>query len=79
MECQLAELTEEFYENLNLSWKYICDRCNITKLIADEYAMNVKYFHGGSNHYCQECWNWIHLKKWTDKDGTKHTLRSERR
>lgn len=69
---------------LNEGYKYNCDRCEVTQLRDDEYNNNWRLFfnpngNNGSIHYCDECWNWIHLQKWTDEDGNKHTLRSERK
>ena len=73
---------QEYYDGINdpdvNTQGYLCDRCNTQPLNDNEYC-NFVNFHGGSYHYCNECWNWIHLMKWTDKDGHYHTLRSERR
>ena len=54
---------------------YLCDRCDCQPLTEYEFSNFIKQ----DFHYCNECWNWIHLMKWTDKDGNHHTLRSERR
>ncbi len=67
-----------FYDMINHPHNiggYKCDRCEMAQLILTEYVNNWKLPH----HYCQECWNWIHLQKWTDQNGNKHTLRSERK
>jgi len=67
-------MEQTFYDHLNNAEKYLCDRCGVAELREDEYNKNRK----NDSIYCDECWNWIHLKKWTDKDGNHHTLRSER-
>ena len=75
MSCILADRTEEYYENINIGLTCFCDRCKVNKLNPYEYAKN----YNENGVYCQECWNWIHLKKWTDENGNKHTLRCERK
>ena len=71
-----------FYDHLNNAEKYLCDKCNVVELREDEYLNNWKPDNTGNNtegfRYCQECWCYIHLQYWTDIDGNKHTLRSER-
>ncbi len=64
----------DFYDHLNDGEKYLCDRCGTSQLRGDEYYTNRK----NNFIYCDECWNWIHLQKWTDKDGHSITIRSER-
>ncbi len=64
----------DFYDHLNDGEKYLCDRCGIVELRADEYYSNRK----NDFIYCDECFYWIHLQKWTDSDGHSHTIRSER-
>ncbi len=63
-----------FYEMLNSGMKYFCDRCKVATLREDEWDKNRNV----RGVYCDECWSWIHLQKWTDKDGNHHTTRSER-
>ncbi len=63
-----------FYETDGLGSSYLCDRCGITKLRYDEWDKN----RNARGVYCDECWCWIHLQKWTDSDGNIHTIRSER-
>ena len=70
----LIKLEQTFYDHLNNGEKYLCDRCNVVELLEHEYKFN----HANGSIYCELCWNWIHLKKWTDEKGNKHTLRSER-
>lgn len=64
-----------FYDYINDGLKYICDRCSVTELRFDEYRKNwnIPY------HYCDECWNYINLKKWKcNKCYASGTHRSER-
>jgi len=63
-----------FYEMLNQGMKYLCDKCSVVELREDEWSNN----RNQRGVYCDECWTWIHLQKWTDKKGNKHTIRSER-
>ena len=63
----------EWYENVRNGNSALCDRCNNNIDIDDFF--NKRNQRGV---YCEKCWNWIHLQKWTDKDGNTHTLRSER-
>jgi len=64
----------DFWNEINQGNYYLCDRCNVSKLRADEYYNNMnKEF-----RYCDECYNWIRLQVWTDDEGNTHTLRSER-
>lgn len=58
---------------------YLCDRCECQPLIEYEFYNFIVFRDGFTNRYCTECWNWIHLMKWVDENGNKHTLRSERR
>ena len=78
MEC-LAQMYEErkddFYQHLNNAEKYICDRCGVAELRADEYSNN----RTKTGIFCDECYSWIHLKKWKCFDcGSSGTIRSER-
>lgn len=74
----------EYYDKVNDGNYYLCDRCNVVKLRHDEYENNkvVIVIENGINmdyRYCDECHNYIYLKKWMCNicSGTG-TLRSER-
>ena len=65
----------EYYEGINQGDWYLCDRCNVAKLRQDEYENNVR----GDNRYCDECTNWIVIKRFKcSKCNNTGTLRSER-
>lgn len=64
----------EYWNEINLGNYYLCDRCNVSKLRADEFYENIQ----GEFRYCDECYNWTRLQVWTDNEGNTHTLRSER-
>ena len=70
----------EYYEGINQGDDYMCDRCEVAKLRADEFNDNVRDIVDSTDkmRYCDECRNYINLQTWTDKDGNTHTLRSER-
>jgi len=64
-----------FYDHINNAEKYLCDRCNIVELREDEWSNN----QNERGIYCDECWNWIHLKTWKCKKcNSSGTIRSER-
>jgi hypothetical protein len=64
-----------FYDNINLGLIYFCDRCQVAKLNEFEFLENII----DEYHYCGECWNWLHLKKWKcNQCKASGTLRSER-
>jgi hypothetical protein len=69
-----------YWEGINQGDYYLCDRCNVSKLRADEFNSNVRSIVDSDDkmRYCDECRNWINLQHYTDKQGNKHTLRSER-
>ena len=69
-----------YYEGINQGDHYLCDRCEVAKLRADEFELNVRDIVNSEDkmRYCDECRNWITLQTFTDKDGNFHTLRSER-
>jgi hypothetical protein len=71
---------QSYYEGINQGDHYLCDRCNVSKLSEYEYEGNIREIEGSNDfmRYCDECRNWINLQHYTDKDGNKHTLRSER-
>ena len=67
-------MSQEFKDHVKLGEEYTCDKCQVATLGAHEYEQYIvmKY------HYCEPCWNYIHLKKGTcDKCGSKMTNRSE--
>lgn len=70
----------EYWEGINQGDDYMCDRCNVVKLRADEFNDNVRDIVDSTDkmRYCDECRNYINIQTWTDKDGNTHTLRSER-
>ena len=70
----------DYYTGINQGDDYMCDRCNVSKLRLDEYNGNVRDIIQSEEkmRYCDECRNYIKLQTWTDKQGNKHTLRSER-
>ena len=52
----------------------VCSRCLCQPLTVEQFNMELNGF-----SYCDECWNWIHLKKWEcDICKSKGTMRSER-
>jgi hypothetical protein len=69
-----------YWEGKNKGDYYLCDRCNVSKLSHYEYEGNIREIEGSNDfmRYCDECRNWINLQHYTDKQGNKHTLRSER-
>jgi hypothetical protein len=69
-----------YYEGINSGDHYLCDRCDVVKLRADEFDGNVRDILNSEDkmRYCDECRNWLTLKKWTDKQGNFHSIRSER-
>ena len=78
-------LYHEIYQvGVHSDHSYLCDRCmdvhGIKTPITEYQFYNFIQFFAdrGTMRYCNLCWNWIHLMKWTDETGT-HTLRSERR
>ena len=52
----------EYYEGINQGDDYMCDRCEIVKLTYNEYTDN--YNPDNNNRYCQECTNYIIIRKW---------------
>jgi hypothetical protein len=65
----------EYYEGINQGDFYLCDRCQVAKLNDYEYENNVR----GENRYCDECRNYIILKRFKClKCNSQGTLRSER-
>ena len=71
----------EYYEGINQGDFYLCDRCNVAKLNDYEYENNVRDIVGSEEkmRYCDECKNWIILKRFKClKCNSQGTLRSER-
>ena len=67
-------MSQEYYDHLNNGETYTCDRCNTVEVAPYEYLKNIRY----QFHYCDPCWNYMHLKKGTcDKCGASMTNRSE--
>lgn len=72
----LPQLLEFFNSNpitegLNEGFRYKCDKCKVVDLIDSEFKYNWRLIYQGNSrvdyHYCDECWNFIHLKKWKCK------------
>lgn len=67
-------MSQEYYDHLNNGEKYTCDKCQTATLGAHEYDQHISFQY----HYCEPCWNYIHLKKGTcDSCGSSMTNRSE--
>ena len=67
-------MSQEYYDHLNAGEKYTCDKCKTAELGAYEYDQFIKFQY----HYCEPCWNYMHLKKGTcDKCGVSMSNRSE--
>ena len=64
----------EFETHTDAGEEYTCDKCETAILGPDEYDSNIKFQY----HYCEPCWNYIHLKKGTcGQCGSSMTNRSE--
>jgi len=70
----------DYWTGKNQGDYYLCDRCNVAKLSEYEFYNNVRDIIDSTDkmRYCDECRNWLTLQTWTDKQGNKHTIRSER-
>ena len=67
-------MSQEYYDHLNNGEKYTCDKCQTATLGAHEYDQYIVMQY----HYCELCWNYVHLKKGIcDKCGSSMTNRSE--
>ena len=66
-------MSQEFKDHMEAGEEYTCDKCNDTILCAEEYDQYIKFQY----HYCEPCWNYIHLKKGTCTCGSSMTNRSE--
>ena len=68
-------MSQEFKDHAEAGEEYTCDKCQETKLNANEYDQYIKFQY----HYCEPCWNYMHLKKGTcDSCGSTMTNRSEK-
>lgn len=71
----------EYWQGINEGDYYLCDRCQVSKLSADEYHDNVRDIYGSKEkmRYCNECRSYLTLKKWICIEcNTQGTIRSER-
>ena len=71
----------EYYDGINEGSDYMCDRCEIVKLSYEEYSNNTRDIieSGETMRYCEECKNYIILKKWNcNICESSGTMRSER-
>jgi hypothetical protein len=67
-------MSQEYYDHLNEGEKYACDKCDVVNLSGIEYDSYIVMQY----HYCEPCWNYVHLKKGTcDSCGSKMTNRNE--
>ena len=67
-------MSQEFKDHVEMGEEYSCDKCETAILSSDEYDSNIKF----QFHYCEPCWNYIHLKKGTcNSCGSSMTNRSE--
>ena len=68
-------MSQEFKDHVKMGEEYSCDKCETAILSSDEYDQYIKFQY----HYCEPCWNYIHLKKGTcDSCGSSMTNRSEK-
>jgi len=68
----------EFIFNRLRGLTYQCDRCAVVRYPVFDVTF-IDYLTRKKNgfRYCEWCWNYIHLKKWTDFEGNHHTLRTQ--
>jgi hypothetical protein len=66
-------MSQEYYDHLNEGDKYSCDKCKVVNLSATEYDSYIVMQY----HYCEPCWNYVHLKKGTCTCGNTMTNRNE--
>lgn len=65
----------EFYDNVNDGGFYLCDKCDVARLGEFEYNNYIQFQY----HYCELCWNYLHIKKGVcGKCNSKMTNRSDR-
>jgi hypothetical protein len=67
------DLSQEYYNHLNEGEKYSCDKCKVVNLSANEYDNYIIM----SYHYCEPCWNYVHLKRGKCSCGATYTNRNE--
>ena len=68
-------LLQEYYDGVNEGGFYMCDKCEVVKLSPEEFVNHIQY----QFHYCELCWNYIHLKKGKCEEcGSSFTRRNER-
>ena len=63
----------DYYEHLNNGETYTCDKCQVANLSESEYNNYIQF----QFHYCELCWNYIHLKKGKCECGNIMTNRNE--
>ena len=66
-------MSQEFKDHAEAGEEYSCDKCQETKLNANEYDQYIKFQY----HYCEPCWNYMRLKKGICTCGSSMTNRSE--
>jgi len=67
-------MLQEYYDRINNGEKYTCDKCGLVNLSAHEYTQFIQYQY----HYCEPCWNYVHLKQGTCSNcGSQYTNRNE--
>lgn len=63
-----------YYEQINEGNKYSCDKCQVAELSAFDYEQYIQY----QFHYCELCWNYLHIKKGEcNKCGSNYSNRNE--
>ena len=68
-------MSQEFKDHAEAGEEYTCDKCDTSILSADEYDQYIKFQY----HYCEPCWNYMHLKKGTcDSCGHSMSHRDEK-
>ena len=66
-------VNQEFETHTDAGEQYTCDKCDVAILSPDEFDQYIKFQY----HYCEPCWNYMHLKKGTCTCGSTMTNRSE--
>ena len=66
-------MSQEFKDHAEAGEEYTCDKCDTSILSPDEYDQYIKFQY----HYCEPCWNYMHLKKGICTCGSTMTNRSE--
>ena len=65
--------TMDYYDHLNNGETYTCDKCEVVDLSESEYNNYIQF----QFHYCELCWNYIHLKTGKCSCGCIMTNRNE--